>query len=174
MSAAQQGFIDSSPGTYIVIFSCPSANEGKECQIGRLGKVKLQQGYYSYVGSAFGPGGLKARLAHHLRQAKKPHWHLDYLKPHLQIEAIWFTRDPVRREHFWATEISREPGSVVPLSGFGSSDCDCTTHLFYSPVNPEFDRFRQRLDKQTELHQPIHIATGLDKEIKGKSNDRNH
>ncbi|MDF1642666.1 MAG: GIY-YIG nuclease family protein [Pseudomonadales bacterium] len=172
MSSAEQGFIDSIPGTYIVIFSCPRANEGKECQIGRLGKINLQQGYYSYVGSAFGPGGLKARLAHHLRLAKKPHWHLDYLKLHLQIEAIWFTRDPVRREHLWATAISREPGSAVPLSGFGSSDCDCTTHLFYSSINPEFGHFRQTLNKKTDQHQPIHIASGLD-EKKGEPSDKN-
>ncbi|MBV1914571.1 MAG: GIY-YIG nuclease family protein [Pseudomonadales bacterium] len=169
MSGAQPEFVDScidkspgtSSGTYAVIFSCPKVNENKVCQIGRLGEVRLKQGYYRYVGSAFGPGGLKARLAHHRRTAKKPHWHLDYLKPYLQIEQIWFTRDPLRREHLWALTMAGEPASKVPFIGFGSSDCECPTHLIYSTKKPELEGFWERVDRQTDNHQPIHLAAGI-------------
>jgi Uri superfamily endonuclease len=35
-------------------------------EIGRLGVYDIVPGYYAYVGSAFGAGGLRARICHHL------------------------------------------------------------------------------------------------------------
>ena len=45
------------PGTYALILLCAS---NARIQIGRLGKMHLQTGYYVYLGSAFGPGGLNS------------------------------------------------------------------------------------------------------------------
>lgn len=177
MSSAPQELasacIDTSPGTYAVIFSCAQLHDNYQCQIGRLGTMKLKQGYFSYVGSAFGPGGLKARLAHHQRRAKKPHWHLDYLKPYLQIEAIWFTRDPARREHLWASVMGDGAGSAIALLGFGSSDCDCPTHLLYSSTRPELGKFTRTVAQRTDRHHPIYNAIGIDKK-QDRCSDKTH
>ena len=54
--------LEPKPGTYALILSC-STDFG--IQIGRLGTMRLQPGYYVYLGSALGPGGLRARIAHH-------------------------------------------------------------------------------------------------------------
>jgi Uri superfamily endonuclease len=50
-------------GTYVLI-----AFEAhmKRLKIGRLGACDIVPGYYAYVGSAFGSGGLRARIGHHL------------------------------------------------------------------------------------------------------------
>ncbi len=39
-------------------------------QIGKLGQFKFKKGYYAYVGSAFGPGGLNSRIKHHIESKK--------------------------------------------------------------------------------------------------------
>ncbi len=39
----------------------------KRFEMGRLGRFDIIPGYYAYVGSAFGSGGLPARLGHHLK-----------------------------------------------------------------------------------------------------------
>jgi hypothetical protein len=40
--------------------------------VGRLGAFDFPAGAYVYLGSANGPGGLRARLAHHARIALSP------------------------------------------------------------------------------------------------------
>jgi Uri superfamily endonuclease len=63
-------------GTYVLI---ASVSQMKRIEIGRLGCFDIIPGYYAYVGSAFGSGGLRARLGHHLEATANPHWHIDYL-----------------------------------------------------------------------------------------------
>jgi Uri superfamily endonuclease len=41
--------------------------------------VSLVPGRYIYAGSAYGPGGLKARVSRHMRRAKRSQWHIDQL-----------------------------------------------------------------------------------------------
>jgi Uri superfamily endonuclease len=48
----------SQTGTYALIFS---AFHKRQPEIGKLGTLELKPGFYIYVGSAFGSGGLKAR-----------------------------------------------------------------------------------------------------------------
>ncbi|MFN8566835.1 MAG: DUF123 domain-containing protein [Kouleothrix sp.] len=51
--------------------------------IGRLGCYCFTAGYYLYVGSAFGSGGITARLAHHQHRPKPlAATHIDYLREH--------------------------------------------------------------------------------------------
>jgi Uri superfamily endonuclease len=52
--------IEPKPRTYVVILSCVS---NARIQIGRLGTMQLQHGYYIYVGSALGAGDLRAQIA---------------------------------------------------------------------------------------------------------------
>ena len=101
--------------------------------IGKLGTQLFQPGYYAYCGSAFGPGGLKARLGHHLKKADHPHWHIDYLKNIATCQEIWLSTEPENLEHLWSGSLAKLPNAVMPVNGFGSSDCTCQTHLIYLP-----------------------------------------
>ena len=139
----------SQPGTYALIFS---ACQKGQIDIGRLGTLKLKPGFYIYVGSAFGPGGLKARIGHHRKTAGRPHWHIDYLGPFLELIEIWYTCDPVHREHQWAKIISNTRGTSVPLAGFGSSDCRCKSHLFFRNARPAITAFRRKIYAGMENH----------------------
>lgn len=129
-------------GTYVLLLYSPGE---AHLQIGRLGQLALRKGWYAYVGSAFGPGGLRARLRHHLRVTEHPRWHLDYLRPHAQPQEIWYTNGPASREHRWAAALLTLPQVVVPLPGFGASDCTCVTHLTFFPTPPETRHFRSRV-----------------------------
>jgi hypothetical protein len=48
-------------------------------------------------------------------------------------------------EHDWANTIAGVEGAEVPFSGFGSSDCTCTTHLFYFAAEPPREALRRAL-----------------------------
>ena len=131
-------------GSYALILGPYRKGAAGSVAIGRLGTLALQWGYYLYVGSAFGSGGLAARLKHHLHSTARPHWHIDYLKEHLAPVEVWVTTDPVSQEHRWARLLLENPHSTAPLAGFGSSDCECASHLFFFTELPCFEWFRQQ------------------------------
>ena len=113
--------------------------------VGRLGTFGFPAGWYAYAGSALGPGGLKARLARHLRATKRLHWHIDYLLLHGTVETIWLVALPDRLECAWADVILALPGAATPAPGFGASDCRCATHLAHFAHRPEDDLVAQAL-----------------------------
>ena len=121
------------PGTYALLLRCTSS---ARIRIGRLGLLLLQPGWYIYVGSALGPGGLRARIGHHQRIAERPHWHIDYLRRYTRLEAVWYASG-ARCEHEWLASVGAIPGSAVVMPGFGSSDCGCGTHLYWFARRPE-------------------------------------
>ena len=59
--------IPSEKGSYILFIEI---NKGLQIQVGKLGKYYLPRGNYLYVGSALGPGGLKARIRRHFSKNK--------------------------------------------------------------------------------------------------------
>lgn len=98
----------------------------------RLAGLVLAAGDYLYAGSARGPGGIPARLKHHVSKAKKPHWHVDQLTLAAQrLESMAF---PGGRECHLVAALLRLPGLSVPIPGFGASDCRlCPAHLLKAP-----------------------------------------
>jgi Uri superfamily endonuclease len=134
--------IPSSPGTYALVLHC---RRPRQLPVGRLGIYNLQPGWYVYVGSAFGPGGLRARCERHFRRTQRQRWHIDYLKSAVSVQGIWFSCDAAPREHQWAELLGRMPQAGKPIRRFGSSDCACPTHLFYFKSRPSFDDFRRRV-----------------------------
>lgn len=134
--------LEARPGTYALLLSTAS---DAEIRVGRHGDMRLQSGFYVYVGSAFGPGGVRARVNHHLRDSPRYHWHIDYLRPHATLEEVWLCHGRKRREHLWASFLSSMPGVSVPMPGFGSSDCGCETHLFFFRSHAMRDRIRAAL-----------------------------
>ena len=145
--------MESLSGTYALIL----ASAGNEhLQIGRLGQLQVRSGYYVYLGSAFGPGGVKARISHHRKTATRPHWHIDYLSSSLPLDEVWYSYDPIHREHQWADLFKRMEGSAIPLKKFGASDCDCVSHLFFFPNRPSKTIFLRKLHSHFRDHKPIH------------------
>lgn len=87
----------------------------------------LPRGLYAYCGSAYGPGGLHARIARHMRPHKALRWHVDRLTAAGRIEDVAIRIGG--RECDLVEELMAKRGRVV-LPGFGSSDCRrCAAHL---------------------------------------------
>ena len=126
-------------GSYLLIVKLAKAAAIK---IGSLHESFFQAGYYVYVGSAM--KGLSSRLARHRRLNKKIHWHIDYLTAGAsQVIPI-----PIRSSEKQECEVAKSLSSMMQMGpkGFGSSDCECATHLFFSPTNPlESEEFHQLL-----------------------------
>lgn len=127
------------PGTYALILRSRSS---AGVRIGRWGRLDIEPGYYVYVGSAFGPGGVRARVLRHFRKSKAKHWHIDYLRERVEPICAWCSYVPSRLEHRWARAVAEMPG-ITSVRGFGCSDCGCHAHLFAMAVEPEFSRFRR-------------------------------
>ena len=136
-------------GTYIMI---AFVAQMKCLEIGRLGIFEIVPGYYAYVGSAFGTGGLRARLSHHLESTAAPHWHIDYLLGVAEPVEIWCTTGNQKLEHYWSDVLERATVFRVPIPRFGSSDYHRSraSHLFYSKRLPSFRWFQQQLLDQSE------------------------
>lgn len=138
--------IPSLPGTYALVLHLSRATE---IDVGKLGKSIFPAGYYIYVGSALGPGGLAGRLRRHSRSTVSPgwqaKWHVDYLRHYTKTAAVWVMQQSTRREHDWAGAIQELPGVMITMPGFGSSDCSCPAHLFHFPHKPQWDDFQRLL-----------------------------
>jgi Uri superfamily endonuclease len=105
--------------------------------VGRLGRFKFPAGWYTYVGSAHGPGGLAGRLSHHLRPAPRPHWHIDYLRAAAAVVEVWWNVGPAELEHTWAKALLAWPGAALIVPRFGASDCRCLAHLVQFTAAPD-------------------------------------
>ena len=152
----QQPFIKNRPGTYVLFLVLKmDAN----LTIGRLGSFHLSKGYYAYVGSALGPGGLFSRILHHLSFTASPHWHIDYLHAAATPLAVWYSESDRRLEHIWASVLLSSRRASIPVPGFGSSDCKCSSHLFYYRQIPTLRWFKQAVGKREPNHTRIHSAT---------------
>lgn len=134
------------PGTYVLLLR--AREPGHDVTIGKLGTLPLDGAWYAYVGSAFGPGGLRARVGRHLREGKSPHWHIDHLLPAVRVEAVWFSTRPEKREEAWVEALRSVPGAGVPLRGFGAGDCGCEGHLVRLPSRPD----RELLGREPTRH----------------------
>lgn len=121
-------------GTYILLLELEPA---AKLRIGKLGEFDFPAGWYAYVGSAFGGGGLRGRLKHHCSPVKKPHWHIDYLRQAATVREVWYSASDIRQEHEWANLLISQPGASVPAPRFGASDCSCAAHLIHFHKKPD-------------------------------------
>jgi len=123
-------------GVYILILML---DQDSDIQIGRLGKLHFEKGFYAYTGSALGTGGFK-RVDRHFDVSTGKNltrkWHIDYLSSKAKIiDAILLpTKDAI--ECKLARNLKKIPGiSIIP--GFGCTDCFCRSHLIYTKNDPE-------------------------------------
>lgn len=106
--------------------------------VGRLGSFYFPKATYLYFGSAYGPGGLRARLQRHISGNGRPHWHIDTLRSAATLKAVFFIAAPLptlkpstRLECMWSQAAARLPSAFIPAPRFGASDCQqrCSAHL---------------------------------------------
>jgi Uri superfamily endonuclease len=138
-------------GTYALILSLDSPSP---VVVGRMGKFDLLNGYYFYIGSAHGAGGLRARLGRHLRGDGHPQWHIDYLRQHAMVRGWGFrvsiTSDDatIPLECEWSQWLACAAGATIPIPKFGASDCrsGCRAHLIYFSDPLQWHDFPQKAD----------------------------
>ena len=136
-------------GTYILI---AQVLQLKRLGIGSLGRFDIVPGFYAYVGRAFGSGGLRGRLGHHLESTAEPHWHIDYLLQVATPVEVWLSTADRKLEHHWAELMEKAHGFRAPISRFGSSDYhrSRSSHLFYSKRRPSFYWFQGQIRNRFE------------------------
>jgi Uri superfamily endonuclease len=120
-------------GIYCLVFENPDCT----VRVGALGEIRFESGWHCYVGSAFGSGGL-ARLERHIALSqdrdKRPKWHVDYL--HMSPDfALRYAVSAITGERLECRLAAALGDSCIPA--FGSSDCSCTSHLFYRDRDPK-------------------------------------
>jgi Uri superfamily endonuclease len=89
---------------------------------------------------------VRARLSRHFREDKSKHWHIDYLREHVNPIAAWFSYELKRLEHLWAQALN-DSREFSPIKGFGCSDCKCFSHLFHTSKAPDLDGFTNIIGK---------------------------
>lgn len=119
-------------GSYVLLVELA---ESRPIRVGRLGLCVFPRGYYAYVGSAL--NGIKARVGYHLRENKKPRWHIDYLLQQAAIRRIVFCQSEEGIECRLAQSLSKD---FPPVPGFGSSDCKCRGHLYFDVAGDRLEK----------------------------------
>lgn len=125
----QPGTIPKKPGIYSLAIFLEKDNKIK---IGSLGVKPFKRGLYAYVGSGRGPGGLKTRISRHIRENKKTYWHIDYLLKNKasNVIKVYFFLTTNDLECYLVEKIASH-GANFAIKTFGSSDCNCNSHLFW-------------------------------------------
>ncbi len=126
-------------GVYCLTLKCA---EPCTITIGAQGPTKFKKGWYLYVGSALGSGGL-SRVTRHIRffheLYRKPKWHIDYLMAadEITLTSVICAKTEERLECVLAKNIGGDR-----VEKFGCSDCACNSHLFYRIDQPETEVIR--------------------------------
>ncbi len=92
------------------------------------GRWHLGPGYYLYIGSARGSGGLVSRISRHFSTNKKLRWHIDYVLAEGATPLIAFLFPNLTEDELYElVSTSLEPA----IEGFGCTDKPShLTHLF--------------------------------------------
>lgn len=134
-------------GTYTLIISLPAA---ASLQVGALGTITFDAGWYAYTGSALGSGGF-ARVSRHRELARGEretrHWHIDYLlgHPETAITRVVRTGDDADIECTVSQTVAADHDSIA---AFGASDCTCGSHLAHAPKRDRLVTTVERAHKQ--------------------------
>ena len=114
--------------TYILLMVL---NKNTDVTVGSLGKVHFKKGAHFYIGSA--KRAYKARIRRHLANKKNIFWHIDYFLSckYNRIKEIWLSEKITECQ---AAEYFYNEGYDF-IDKFGSSDCNCRSHLFFTKVS---------------------------------------
>ncbi len=120
--------VPKSKGIYAIVFKISKSV--------RLYSIKMfknrviEKGLYVYIGSARGPGGLRARIKRHLMKKKRRKWHIDYLTTleYFKPIAIIYAITDQDLEYKVSELLSNY--LPIPVRKFGSTDKPSKAHLF--------------------------------------------
>jgi Uri superfamily endonuclease len=112
-------------GVYVVFFSLKQA---ETIRIGALGEIVFESGLYAYVGS--GRNSVEKRIGRHFSSSENSFWHIDYFSEKAEPVDYFVLPEESSYECFLADKLESWGEEV---DGFGSSDCDCNSHLFRFP-----------------------------------------
>lgn len=126
-------------GVYALKLELDSA---KSIEVGALGAIYFESGFYFYIGSAKGAGGLAARIGRHFNRSdyKKKRWHIDYVRAEMTVLGCWIIENkPLNfndtkqdmTENVLECELAQAfiDTGCLPFEKVGSSDCQCIGHL---------------------------------------------
>jgi Uri superfamily endonuclease len=134
ISAGALDDLPTGPGAYALLLRL---TEPVEAPARAFPSAVLTPGTYLYAGSAWGPGGIRARVLRHARREKALHWHVDNLTRVADLMNV--LAFPGGRECKVIERGRALPGTSVPIPGFGSSDCrSCVAHLLAVPPDSGF------------------------------------
>lgn len=142
MQVAPVHALTANKGTYLLVLE---SHKQQAIQIGKYGEMSLKRGIYLYIGSAFGSGGIKARVGRHLADGKSLRWHIDYLRRVSDVCAVYVSYEQRRLEDDWVERFVKSGDYTSPMSGFGASDSSNTSHLFFTRNEPSREIVRQVL-----------------------------
>jgi Uri superfamily endonuclease len=138
-------------GVYVLIIK---VNKDIRVNVGTRGKLAFKRGLYAYVGSA--QKDLEQRVKRHLRKKKRKFWHVDYLLDDnaTKVVKVFHIQADKTQECVIARAIG-ERGE--PITGFGSSDCSCRSHLFRIKDYEFLKESMQGLDVKTHASHKISV-----------------
>lgn len=131
-------------GVYLLL---AELTEAAEIQVRNGRRFTLGKGFYVYVGSAL--SSLEKRIARHLGTQKKLHWHIDYLLNRAVVLMVISAETSQKEECSIAQALARK---LPAISGFGSSDCNCPSHLFFFMDLPSMEKDIIDILKQRNLN----------------------
>jgi sugar fermentation stimulation protein A len=116
--------------SYVIILFL---EKNRTLNIGKLGKIFFKSGFYIYCGSA--KRNIKQRVKRHAKAFKKHHWHIDYLRQYSRFIDSFIAKE-AQTECNISENLKNISESSIP--GFGCSDCNCISHLYYFETNPVY------------------------------------
>jgi Uri superfamily endonuclease len=123
-------------GTYALVMR----NEPRRIvRVGALGEIRLESPWLVYVGSALGPGGLRARVGRHIIGSPNRRWHIDRVRAIADLVEVWWLESVERKECAWATAMATRRDWRIEVPRFGSSDCRCEGHLLGARRRPRHE-----------------------------------
>jgi Uri superfamily endonuclease len=129
--------ISTEPGAYLL-----SINVSKQLllEIASLSVPTLASGRYVYCGSAYDPGGIRARVRRHLRRDKSVRWHADCLTMAGRVSKVAVLVGG--SECALMEGLRTLPGITAPVPSFASYYCRaCPSHLAAVPKDFDIARF---------------------------------
>ena len=128
-------------GSYVLVLELTRSSI---IEVGSLGRIQFEGGYYAYVGSA--RRGMRSRLSRHLTREKRIGWHIDWLTTNSNVWPIAVaTTGRTGLECRIARMLSARAEAQV--KGFGCSDCACVSHLCYFSTVEDLDLALTGLEK---------------------------
>jgi Uri superfamily endonuclease len=107
------------------------------CRIAALGLFRFSKGVYLYTGSARGQGStsIERRIERHLGKHKRKFWHIDHLlgANGCGVFACIYAETVKDEECVVNSKIQELTCGDFPVNHFGSSDCNCCSHLVWLP-----------------------------------------